>query len=161
MLKNSKTIRNTIADEDGSASVEFVLLAIPLFLPILIFLVQFENLSSSELIARSLVRESLRAFVTADNPWSASNRAKQVLEAGAKAQGLTNNQIDSLDLNFQCSDIPCLSPGGRVQATLKLKIGNQNREVVARAEEYISPWQWNGIGTGLVSRAKSALDVQS
>lgn len=158
MLKNYKRISNGICGEDGSASVEFVLLAIPLFIPILIFLAQFENLSSSELIARSLVRESLRAFVTADNPLSASNRAKQVLESGAKAQGFSRVEIDSLDLNFQCSEIPCLSPGGRVRATLKFRIGNQNREVVSQAEEYISPWQWNGIGTGLVSRVNSTFN---
>jgi hypothetical protein len=26
-----------------------------------------------------------------------------------------------------------------------MNISNQNREVKAEAEEYISPWQWNGI----------------
>ena len=55
------------------------------------------------------------------------------------------SEIDSLDLSFQCSKFPCVSPGGRVRATLKMKISNQNREVKAEAEEYISPWQWNGI----------------
>lgn len=155
MLKNYKHIRNGISGEDGSASIEFVLLAIPLFLPILIFLVQFENLSSSELIARSLVRESLRAFVTSENPWSASDRAEQVLVTGATALGLTEAEISNLDLKFQCSEFPCLSPGGRVLATLKFRINDKNREVVSQAEEYISPWQWNGIDNGLILKVTS------
>lgn len=90
--------------ESGSASVEFVLLAIPLFLPILIFLNHFATLSNSELIARTLVRESLRAYVTSPNNEVAPNRAWQVLSVGGKAEGLSTEEISNLDLNFECSD---------------------------------------------------------
>lgn len=135
--------------ERGSASVEFVLLAIPLFLPILIFLNHFAALSGSELISRTLVRESLRAYVTAPNNDVAAYRADQVMRIGAKAEGLTDAQINSMNLSFQCSATPCISPNGRIKATLKMELPNQNRTVTAQAEEYISPWQWNGEGNGV------------
>lgn len=155
-----RKLRSLFAEEVGSASVEFVLLAIPLFLPILIFLAQFDRLSNSELIARNLVRESLRAYVTSSNPVSAPSRAQEVLLRAAREQGLTESEIRNLDLSFQCSEFPCLSPNGRVRATLKLRLGNDNRIVTSQAQEFISPWQWNGIGPGLVSRLEDTLNVQ-
>ena len=150
--QSSKVLNSTIErlkSESGSASVEFVLLAIPLFLPILIFLNNFATLSNSELVARTLVRESLRAYITSPNNEVAPDRAWQVMNVGARAQGLTEAEISNLDLKFQCSMNPCISPKGRVRATLKMKLTNQERLVTAEAEEYISPWQWNGEGHGL------------
>ena len=135
-------IKKFLAGESGSASVEFVALAIPLFVPILIFLNNFSELSSSEILARNLVRESLRAYVTSDNPLFANFRAEETLRIAARESGLSQDQISSMNLSFNCSQIPCLSPGGRVQATLKMRLHSQSREVSAQAIEYISPWQW-------------------
>jgi hypothetical protein len=136
-------------EDSGSASVEFVLLAIPLFLPILIFIGHFATLSNSELVARTLARESLRAYITSPNNDVAPTRAWEVLTIGARAEGLKESEISNLDLNFQCSSNPCLTPNGRVRATLNLKLPNQNRTVTAQAEEIVSTWQWNGEGHGL------------
>jgi len=150
--KSSHGIRSFHSNEIGGASVEFVLLAIPLFLPILFFLNHFSSLSYSELTTRALVRESLRAYVTSDNPFVASARAEQVLRSGAKAMGLTQTEINSLDLKFECSKTPCLSPESRIRATLTVRMVNLKRIVTAEAEELISPWQWNGLGvSGLPS----------
>ena len=113
------------------------------------FLNHFATLSNSELVARTLVRESLRAYVTSPNNDVAPNRAWQVITAGGRAEGLSEEQISHIDINFQCSMTPCISPKGRIRATLKMQIPNQNRTVVAEAEEYISPWQWNGQGHGI------------
>ena len=135
-------IRNLLAGENGSASVEFVALAIPLFIPILIFLNNFSELSGTEILARNLVRESLRAYVTSDNPLFANFRAEETLRIAARESGLTSDQISSMNLSFTCSQSPCLSPGGRVQATLKMRMSRQSREVIAQALEYVSPWQW-------------------
>ena len=136
-------------EDKGSASVEFVLLAIPLFLPILIFLNHFAALSHSELTARTLVRESLRAYVTSPNNEVAPSRAWQVLTIGGKSEGLTPSQISALDISYQCSANPCISPNGRIRATLKMPLPKENRAVIAEAEEFISPWQFNGEGHGL------------
>lgn len=140
----SRRFREFLVKDSGSASVEFVLLAVPLFLPILIFLNQFAVISNSELVARTLVRESLRAYVTSETPNSAPDRANQVLRSAAKAQGLTANEINSLNLTFQCSQDPCLTPNGRIRATLKMRLEKESRQVIAEAEEYLSPWQWTG-----------------
>ena len=135
-------LRKLFTDECGSASVEFVVLAIPLFLPILSFLNNFSQLSSSEILARNLVRESLRAYVTSDNRLFANFRAEEILRIAARESGLTQDQISSFDLSFTCSQSPCLSSGGRIQATLRMRLDRQSREVSAQAIEYISPWQW-------------------
>lgn len=136
-------------DKTGSASVEFVLLAIPLFLPILLFLNHFASLSNSELVARTLVRESLRAYVTAPNNEIAPNRAWQVMTVGGRAEGLTEEQIRNLNIDFECSATPCITPNARIRATLRMQLPGQGREVTAQAEEYISPWQFNGEGHGV------------
>jgi len=49
--------------EDGGAIVEFVALAIPLFIPIFIYLNSFSSISANEVIARSMAREVLRVYV--------------------------------------------------------------------------------------------------
>jgi hypothetical protein len=136
---------NKLKSNHGSANIEFVLLAIPLFVPILIFIGQFGELSNSELLARSLARESLRAYVTSQNPLVASFRANQVLRKGAEIAGMRSDEINRIDLDFNCSKFPCLSPGGRVKAIVTIKLFDSNRVVKAEAVEFISPWQWTGI----------------
>ena len=142
-------VKRFLIEEHGSASIEFVLLAIPLFLPILLFLNHFATLSNSELVARTLVRESLRAYVTSPNNEVAPDRAWQVMTIGGRAEGLTEEQINNLDINFECSANPCITSNARIRATLKMQLPNQGRIVTAQAEEYISPWQFNGEGHGL------------
>ena len=93
-------IRNLLAGENGSASVEFVALAITLFIPILIFLNNFSELSGTEILARNLVRESLRAYVTSDNPLFANFRAEETLRIAARESGLTSDQISSMNLSL-------------------------------------------------------------
>ena len=148
-LFDKRAVVRFTQEERGSASVEFVLLAIPLFLPILLFLNHFSTLSNSELVARTLVRESLRAYVTSPNNEVAPSRAWQVLTVGGRAEGLTERQISAMDISYQCSATPCISPNGRIRATLKMSLPRQNRTVIAEAEEFISPWQFNGEGHGL------------
>ena len=52
-------------DEKGSAIVEFVVLAIPLFIPIVIYLASFASLSGNE--ARRMAEERLLKQIANDN----------------------------------------------------------------------------------------------
>mgnify|MGYP003353331500 CR=1 FL=1 len=107
------------------------MLAIPLFLPILLFIDHFERLSSSELIARNLVRESLRAYVTSPNPVVAPSRANQTLVEAAKAAGLKQDEINEFKVVGDKKEIVDLAKDKNVFAKFK----NYNKTARAKEED--------------------------
>jgi len=136
-----RRILAAITNDAGSASVEFVILAIPLFLPIFIYLTQFAELSNSEIKARSLVRQIVRAYVASESLDDARSRANVVLNYGAGRMGFSQSDITSMRLTFSCSADPCLTPGARVRGNLTLTSPTSHRLVQVSAQEYVSPWQ--------------------
>lgn len=134
-------LRNHVEDEGGSASVEFVLLALPLFIPIFFFLNQFSTLSSQEMTLQTLARESVRAFIESDNDQSGGSLVNQVLVLGGAKLGLKPEEIAAIKSEIKCSSHPCHLPNGRVRITLSMKAsGNDGRTVEASAQQYFSPW---------------------
>lgn len=138
-LRKAKLANATV--ESGSATVEFVLLAVPLFLPVFIYLTQFAEVSNGEMSARTLVREVVRAYATSENLGAAEQQANAVLQYGADRLGFTRSEIASMELTFTCSSFSCLKPGERVRADLRLQLPLSHREVHVSAQEYVSPWQ--------------------
>lgn len=136
-----RRFRSLLIQDAGSASVEFVILAIPLFMPIFIFLGQFAELSNSEIQARSLVRQVVRAYVASETFDDARTRADIVLNYGASRMGFNRSDIASMHLTFSCSADPCLTPGARVRGDLTLTSPLSHRLVKVSAQEYVSPWQ--------------------
>lgn len=121
-------------DERGSASVEFSILAIPLFIPLFIFMGQFANATDSQGSLRTLARESVRAFVSSSNDQIAYYVANQVIVKGGEVLGQKN-----IDIRITCSASPCISPDARVVIHLTSRNpGNSTYEV--SAVEYVSPW---------------------
>jgi hypothetical protein len=127
--------------ETGSAAVEFVVLAIPLFLPILIFLGQFSNVSRSEIQARNLVREVVRAFVSSGSNTEAESNAEAIFRLGQEKFSFTKSEVESMTMSLECSGRPCLSPGERVRAKISLMPDGTTRRVQVSAQEFVSPWQ--------------------
>jgi Flp pilus assembly protein TadG len=127
-------------NEQGSASVEFVALAIPLFIPLFIFFNQFANLSGEEEMARTLAREGARAYVASSGSETAEVMMNRVIMAAGEELGLTPAQFSRLAIGLKCSNSPCHSPNGRVQVTIHFSSTSEFRAVTASAQEYISPW---------------------
>lgn len=135
------SIRKIAKDENGSASVEFVLLALPLFIPIFIFLNQFSALSSQEMALQTLARESVRAFIESDGDRSGGALVNQVITLGGAKLGLKPEEVSEIRSEIKCSTRPCHLPNGRVRITLRMNaIGNDGRSVQASAQQYFSPW---------------------
>ncbi|MEI7660514.1 MAG: hypothetical protein WCI82_07055, partial [Actinomycetes bacterium] len=84
-----------LKDESGSAIVEFVALAIPLFIPVFIYLNGFASVSGNEAVVRTLAREGVRAYVASDNDYAGRATSQQAVQLIAKHLGLTNREMDS------------------------------------------------------------------
>ena len=121
--------------EQGSASVEFVLLAIPLFLPLFLYLNYFADASDTQERLRTLARESARAFVTSANDRIAFEVARSVVNQGGQILGFADPE-SKLQLDIQCEKQPCISPDNRVIISLRSNSSKAHVSVV----EYVSPW---------------------
>ena len=133
--------KTAVQRDEGSASVEFVVLALPLFIPIFIFLGQFAAVSSHEMVLQTLARESLRSYIESSNDQTGEVLIRQVIEVGGKNLGLSQEEISAIDVEMKCSKSPCHQPNGRVRITLRMDPSvSHGRTIEAAAQEYFSPW---------------------
>jgi len=136
----NRTVRRWAKDETGSAIVEFVALAIPLFIPIFIYLNNFASVSGNEEIVRVLAREGLRAYVASDSDHSGREVSAQALSVIAQHLGLTTREIQTLAAKYECTNNPCLSANGRIRLTVSYIDEQSHRTIAASAQEHVSPW---------------------
>ena len=126
-----------IKDERGSAVVEFVALALPLFVPLFLFLNQYALQSDTEASLRTLGREMSRAFVTSENDEIAERVTYEVFIKGGNVLGFGDDLADgSLSYTYDCQKQPCISPNNRVEITLHSRKAGRNISII----EYLSPW---------------------
>ena len=129
-----------LRDQNGSAVVEFVALALPLFVPVIIFLSQFATLSNDEFIVRTLARESVRAYILSANDLSATINARNTMKTGAQELGLKEERIKDLDFIVDCAGLLCITPENKVEITITLRSQDGKRVSTATARETVSPW---------------------
>ena len=106
--------------DEGSAILEFVAIAIPLFIPLILYFGVLNERVQENLSLQNLARQVARAYVTAPNEMLAGDRAEAVLSAfrGSDQSGKTQRQIS---ISVDCSKQPCLTPDARVKVTLRLE----------------------------------------
>jgi len=135
-----RIVRRWAKDDTGSAIVEFVALAIPLFIPIFIYLNNFASVSGNEEIVRVLAREGLRAYVASDSDHSGREVSAQALSVIGQHLGLTAREIQTLSAKYECTNNPCLSSNGRIRLTVSYIDEQSHRTIEASAQEHVSPW---------------------
>ena len=136
----SMKIKERLTSDSGSAIVEFVALAIPLFIPIFIYLNHFSSVSVNEEIARSMAREVLRVYVISEDESAARNLSGQAVQLLARQWKLSDSEIASMQTHMDCSHTPCLSANGRIKLTITFTDNQTGRVVSASAQEHLSPW---------------------
>ena len=133
-------LKDRLTSDSGSAIVEFVALAIPLFIPIFIYLNHFSSVSVNEEIARSMAREVLRVYVISEDESAARNLSGQAIQLLAHQWKLSDSEIASMQTHMDCSHTPCLSANGRIKLTITFTDNQTGRVVSASAQEHLSPW---------------------
>lgn len=129
-----------LKSDSGSAIVEFVVLAIPLFIPVFIYLSHFASVSVNEEIARSMAREVLRVYVISEGDSAARELSGKTTQLLARQWQLTESELASLQTQMECTHFPCLSANGRIKLTISFTDEQTGRVVSASAQEHLSPW---------------------
>ena len=130
-------IRKLLLCEEGSAIVEFVALALPLFIPIFIFLNSFAISSDAQGSLTTLSREIARGFVVSENDSKAGEVAYEIFVKGANVLGYGEELANgTLSFDIKCGHLPCISPNNQVVVTVK----STRSQSSVSAVEYVSPW---------------------
>jgi len=130
-------LRGLLRDEEGSAIVEFVALALPLFIPLFIYLNHYATSSDVQASLRTLSREMARGFVTSENDAVADRVTFEIFSKGAEVLGFSEELASgSLAYSYECKNSPCISPNNEIVITLRSSISQTTISTI----EYVSPW---------------------
>lgn len=129
-----------IQQDRGSATIEFIALAIPLFIPLFIYMNAFSAMSDGQDSLRTLAREAARGFVTSASDQIAYGVAHQIVTEGALILGygdaIKNGEIE---MQIKCNKRPCISPDASVQVFITRR-QQGHLDIKVSAIEYVSPW---------------------
>jgi hypothetical protein len=127
---------------NGSAITEFLIFTLPFFAALLLITLNVYQHSMATNEAKNLARQSLRAFITSPNNEIAEARADQVLEIYRDNLSAHDFNNRNFEIKFECSNNPCLSPGGSVTAYLRVSIKGRNfKDISANTTEYVDLWR--------------------
>lgn len=105
--------------DEGSATVEFVLLATLLMIPVIYFLMLTSQIQSAAYASVAAADQAAHAMVTATDPSSAAGRADAVIALTLGDYGLDPSVAHS---EVRCSAEPCLKPGTSVSVEVAIRV---------------------------------------
>lgn len=111
--------RSAASGDRGSAIVEFCFLALLLMVPLVYVVLAVFRVQAGAYGATAAAREAGRAFVTADEPALAEDRARAAAAVAAADHGLA---LAPAALTISCSVQPCLTPGGRLYVAIDTSV---------------------------------------
>ena len=113
-------MKEAIRDDSGSAIIEFVVLALPLMIPLVIYLGVLHENSAINNDLHNLARQSARAFITSPSEDFEYAKLQSILSV-FESRILQPDGISEIPtVVVECSASPCLTPDSRVKVTASL-----------------------------------------
>jgi Flp pilus assembly protein TadG len=136
-VTSRESIRAFVFDESGSAILEFIMVALPLFIPLALYLSAVNSSAQGSLELESVARQVARAYTTSPSQDLANTRANEVLSVYQNQILPTHGSTEHLALAIQCEGQPCLTPDTKVMITItSLPSGR-----VATATQVVDAWR--------------------
>ncbi len=129
-----------MVSETGSAILEFVMLAIPLFVPLGLYLERVNSSAQSAIELRSMTRQIARAFVTSPTEAEAAVRAREVLSVYRSQILPARGDKSLLNLSISCESQPCLTPNSKVTIVVTEMPSGQS----SSATQIVDSWRNSG-----------------
>jgi hypothetical protein len=124
----------------ASATVEFLIFGLPLFAIILSLNLKVFLKSTEITDSLNLARQLVRVFVTSESDEIGYQRVEQAYKVGfleMRNGTQSSNQNPKVRFEVECQRIPCLTSNSWV----RVKIINENGEVVTSAISYVDMWR--------------------
>jgi len=115
----------TLAKDKGSATLEFVVLAIPLLIPLLIFATQLSVATSKGILLHNALRESSHLYVRSNND----------ILARRNVDAFLSKEFPSAEISITCEASPCLTHSSWVK--FKITIDGISQQFTF----YVGSWQ--------------------
>jgi len=105
--------------EAGSASIEFIVVAVAIILPLIYIAITVLTLNAAQFASNQAARESVRAFVTSTAGTSGSQQAVVAAKLAFSDHGLTESIPE---ISITCEHFTCLTPGGKVSVEITSQV---------------------------------------
>lgn len=105
--------------DEGSATVEFILLAVLLLIPVVYFLILTSQIQAAAYASVAAADQGARSAVTAQDPEESAGRIQHVVDLTLADYGQT---VAAHDVQVSCSSDPCLEPGSTVHVTVDVRV---------------------------------------
>ena len=109
-----------LSDEKGSAVIELVILALPLFLPIIIYFGAVGHSSMISADIHEIAQQSARAYITSPSQDFEDARLQTVINTFSQSVLIPDGIHEIPTVSVTCSSNPCLTPESRVEGTIQL-----------------------------------------
>ncbi|CAB4746711.1 unannotated protein [freshwater metagenome] len=136
-----KVFRDGTKNENGSAIIEFVIFALPLFIPLVIYLTSVNHAAQIQYDARNFARQVARVYVTSPNQELTGARVQAVTAAFTSQSFAANRIALPPKIEIHCSLNPCLSPNGKVEVQVSLTSKETGISAVATAIQTVDAWR--------------------
>ncbi|HEX8497935.1 MAG TPA: hypothetical protein VF661_12135 [Actinomycetales bacterium] len=114
-------VRRRLASDDGSALIEFCVLAVLMLVPVVYLVATLGRVQAGAFATQGAAREAGRAFMTAPDESTGREQADVAAAVALEDQGFTDTRRVQVDIT--CEPEPCLAPGSRVVVRTALQVG--------------------------------------
>jgi Flp pilus assembly protein TadG len=110
-----------LADDEGSAALEFVTAGMLLLIPVVYLILTMAAIQAGALAVEGAARQAARVFVQGESSTDASSSAQRAIEFALADYGLDPNQAT---VKVSCSPVPthCLTRRGFVTVTVEASV---------------------------------------
>ena len=133
----TKRALDLFEDECGSATLEFVMLALPLFIPLALYLNSVNQVMQNAQTLANLARQTARAFITSPSEDLAPVRAQQVLDAFSARDLAPTKATQRFSLSIACQSQPCITPNSKVTISVRDLISGRE----GSASQIVDSWR--------------------
>jgi hypothetical protein len=103
----------------GSASIEFIVVAVAIILPLIYIAITVLTLNAAQFASNQAARESVRAFATSTSSAAGNQRATLAANQAFEDHGLSDS---APQISITCDHMACLTPGGKVSVEITTRV---------------------------------------